>query len=1394
VTISRYRRTILCAAAAIAILMAVSAASQPELPEEVVRVERTISTAYALPGSTFRVTLRIEPLTALEGVGLHETVPLGWMVHPVDGAGAAFKRSVNEWVFTETLDEGAPVVLMYEVTVPPADQLYADTLPACFEIAGTFQSTVPALETPISGDTGIEVGSTLPIPSAIAHLVVGTGAEPDRIDLRSDKKISEEQFDRAIEYWATDTAIPWTGGEIIDLPMLEWLDAYYEVCMPVDEALPLSIDPEFLAIRSIETFLPCDSVLLPEGCLDPGLEARQFSVTVEIAGAFDAYGVGLAERFPTTWRVTPVEQAGFAFRPSANEWFHPGRLQAGRQLTVDYLVEVVESVTDRLSPHASCCGADTSFNGVVSTALECSERPVGGESAAYLWDCLPVLLAISRWDIEEDRLDVKLSDSISYPQLQRAIEFWKSETAVPHTCGYTVGYHMLKRITAYWLTGTPITSPLPTDPPLPCEYEGGCASASCPDGDLCHLMELQRVEDYVGIPDAPRISVEIEGVCELTCDALETTLQIVPEGGTPPLRYEWWGRGGVLLGTTDRLTVTDPGAYTGVVISVGGCRVGEQVIVTQDIEAPQASIDVGGVLGCSLSEVDLTASILGGRSPFRIEWIGASGDVLGTSGRLTVTTPGIYTVSVEGANSCVGTATATVLGDWTTPAVSAGPDKLLTCMRTVVFLEGSAQGGQAPLAFRWTNEAGEFLGDTRGLGTNEPGTYTLTVTGANGCAGSDQVVVSEDVLAPEVEAIASGPITCAAPEATLTVTVSGGRAPIDIDWFNAADEPLGSSAQILVSEVGIYRVVVTGANGCMAEASAEVVEDLEAPIVSASVSGELTCSATVVTLAACVEGGRQPHAFAWTDEAGETIASTETLEVSSPGRYEVVVTGTNGCSDRAVIEVVRDIEAPDVSASLSGELTCDVTQVTLSAAVEGGRTPYTYAWTNAQGSTIGSDKSVRVSEPGTYEIVVTGANGCTDEAMVHVQQNIEPPAVSATASDGLLTCLVTEVTLSASISGGRNPYEIEWTDASGTRIGTGPSILVNEPGIYMVTVQGANGCEGAASVSIAQDNAMPSVDLGPDTVLTCDQPETLLCALPSGGSGPFTYAWSTGCGEELDDEGPELRVVEAGTYSVVVTGSNGCFDTDSVMVSDGIDPPTIDLGPDVTLTCDQPEALLCALPSGGSGPFTYAWSTECGGELENEGPELRVVEGGTYSVIVIGAHGCFDTDSVTVTDWVDPPIIDLGPDATLTCDQPEILLCAVPSCGEGPFTYVWSCGCGCDPGDGPEICVTEAGTYSVTVTGPHGCFDTDSVTIYDGIDPPIVDLGPDRSLGCCGAAIDLVPTITGGEAPYSYAWYNECDAIIGEEASLHVTDSGTYLLIVRTAGGCIGSDSVVITD
>jgi hypothetical protein len=159
---------------------------------------------------------------------------------------------------------------------------------------------------------------------------------------------------------------------------------------------------------------------------------------------------------------------------------------------------------------------------------------------------------------------------------------------------------------------------------------------------------------------------------------------------------------------------------------------------------------------------------------------------------------------------------------------------------------------------------------------------------------------------------------------------------------------------------------------------------------------------------------------------------------------------------------------------------------------------------------------------------------------------------------------------------------------------------------------------------------------------------------------------------------------------------------------------------------------------------------------------------------------------------VTPPTLDLGPDRVLSCAEPSIVLCASLSGGTGPFTYRWVDRSGDTLGSGSELHVASPGRYTLTVTGANGCSVSDSVVVQDGINAPIVDLGPDRALPCCGVGIVLIPEIIGGVEPFNYEWYNECDVIIGREPTLTIAQPGTYMLIIRTANGCIASDSVVV--
>jgi len=443
-----------------------------DVGELAVSVTRTISTVAAIPGSTFLVVVRFEPQMDLAGVGIQENLPVGWKIKPLENAGAAFKRSDVQWVFIDQIKAHTTKVISYEVTVPESDQLIATTLPVCFTITGTFQAMTPFMEIPIEGDAKIEITDALPLKTAIAHLVPRLGIDmDDTIDLRLSQKIDPQQLARALEMWQYDEAIPWTQGKRINLVEMKELSAYAYTCTPVDLPLPGMLPTNITAVRTIATPVPCNNILL--NYYGPGGDkaGSTFTVKVEIWADQDLYGVGLEEDLPAGWKVIPIENDGFTYKASRTEWVYPTKLPANTMKTIIYQVEVPQTEAIEIAASDPCYASSNDLYGIVDAGLPCMETPVTGDSGVDVSECVSVLVAISRWDVDNDRLDITLSDKISFHQVQRAIAFWLEDEIVPWTCGQTVGYHMLKEIIAYWLTGTNICDPLPSVPDGPCDPE-----------------------------------------------------------------------------------------------------------------------------------------------------------------------------------------------------------------------------------------------------------------------------------------------------------------------------------------------------------------------------------------------------------------------------------------------------------------------------------------------------------------------------------------------------------------------------------------------------------------------------------------------------------------------------------------------------------------------------------------------------------------------------------------------------------------------------------------------------------------------------------------------------------------------------------------------------------
>ena len=371
------------------------------------------------------------------------------------------------------------------------------------------------------------------------------------------------------------------------------------------------------------------------------------------------------------------------------------------------------------------------------------------------------------------------------------------------------------------------------------------------------------------------------------------------------------------------------------------------------------------------------------------------------------------------------------------------------------------------------------------------------------------------------------------------------------------------------------------------------------------------------------------------------------MVVSQPGTYTVTATGPNGCTASATASVNQDITPPLISISpSSGTLTCSQSSLTLTAntqsAPAGGSRLGRVASvaSNLVWSTGEVSPSISVSASGTYSVTLTGANGCTNSASVVVSQDQTVPTVSISPSSATLTCNSPTASLSAIGTGA-----VKWSTGQ-----TSPVISVNTSGTYSVTLTSANGCTSSASIVVGQDQTVPTVSISPSSAtLTCNSPTASLSAIGTG-----SVKWSTG------QTSPIISVNASGTYSVTLTGSNGCTSSASVVVGQDQTVPTVSISPSsATLTCNSPTASLSAIGTG-----AVKWSTN------QTTPSISVSASGTYSVTLTGANGCFSLASVVIGQDNSVPMVSISPSsATLTCNSPTASLSAI-----GTGAVQWSTG------------------------------------------------------------------------------------------------------------------------
>jgi len=834
-----------------------------------------------------------------------------------------------------------------------------------------------------------------------------------------------------------------------------------------------------------------------------------------------------------------------------------------------------------------------------------------------------------------------------------------------------------------------------------------------------------------------------------------------PTGGAGGFTYNWTPGNPTGDGTVSVTGLTAQ-TYTCTVTDANGCTASQNFTITAPtaIVVTAASQTNVACFGGSNGAASINTPT-GGAGGFTYNW--TPGNPTG-DGTVSVTglTAQTYTCTVTDANGCTASQNFTITAPTAITASISSTATGCTVNNGTATVSG-VSGGAGGYTYSWSPSGGSGSVATN-LGV---GTYTCTITDANGCTIAPSVAVTT-IASPTLTAASQTNVSCfgGSNGAAAVNPATGGAGGYSYNW--TPGNPTGDGT---VSVTGLtataYTCTVTDLNGCTASQTFTVTQPpvlTVNAIVSSNYNGSsISCNgAADGQITAIPSGGTGPgYTFLWSN--GQTNATATGLIANN---YSVVVTDANGCTATSnTVTLTQPLPLTAVLAPHTNVSCFGGSNGTASITVAGGTGSYLYDWT--PGTPIGDGtNAVSGLSAGTITCNVTDVNGCVLSVAFPITQPTQLVLTSASETD--VTCFgASNGTASVNpATGGAGGYTYDWTPGTPTGDGT-TSVSGLAPNTYTCTVTDANGCTASQVFTITQpiaiiasltQTACDSYTLNGTTYTTtgtyvqnltavngCDSTLTLNLTINNSSSSttPVTacdsYTWTNG-----------TTYFASGSFIQLLTNSVGCDSTATLVL-------TINNSSTSTTTvsaCDS-----------------YTWTNG-----------TTYMTSGTYFQTLTNGVGCDSTASLVLTINTSTS----SADTVITCDS-----------------YVWSA-------DGQTY--TTSGDYSATLTNAAGCdsIATLNLTLFYGSNANETATACDsymwsedgqtytvsgnyvatyQSANGCDSTITLILTINNSVSTTESVY--ACIDYMWPVTGTTYTTTGIYSDTLTTVNGC---DSILVLD
>ena len=610
--------------------------------------------------------------------------------------------------------------------------------------------------------------------------------------------------------------------------------------------------------------------------------------------------------------------------------------------------------------------------------------------------------------------------------------------------------------------------------------------------------------------------------------------------------------------------------------------------------------------------------------------------------------------------------------------------------------------------------------------------------------------------------------TCNKQNGTITLTVSYGETPYTYQWSNGAKTKNISN----LSEGG-YSCTITDNSGKTTKVEATV-SSSKPVLADAGTDKSINCKDPIVILDGTNSESGFGYVYEWTKVGSNLTGNVRqlTLPVSASGTYILMVKNIDtDCEARDTVIVSENFSTPNVT--LSGEtITCNNKMAAITVAAGGMNLDYQWIGPNDYTSIV---KNPIVEVAGTYELLATGANGCTIKKSIKIIGSQEIPEISV--QGGILTCTNSSTQLAATSSVNNSKYN--WTGPNDFQSSNQNPIVV-QAGLYTLIITAPNGCSSEITTNVVEQKAAPIVSAKGGT-LDCNNP--VINFQINTDESNLNYTWTGPNNFSATEKNPITTI--AGNYQLVARTDAGCSTTLNVLVEENFLQPIIAIkGEDID--CKVSTAVLKALSN--DAIQSYNWGDK-NGFISNE-KNIEVSKGGIYNLTVSGSNGCTTTTTFEVKENTDLPIFEVkGKD--LSCANPTAELNVV--FGEEQLTFNWT-----GPDNFQSIVanpmVEIPGIYYLLVSNENGCSKSATINI-NRMEQPVIQFAVTTSLSCNRESL-IIDASSSTMTPNAIAEWTTTDGnvlSIINDLMIEVDAAGTYALTIRDlATECVISETIKI--